>query len=187
MNKFKSAITISPLLLILVFVLYSPFGTAQDSGNNTEANKAVVERFIHEVLDNENYDLMDEIIAENYYQPSAFGTEFNGRDEFKDAVVSLGNSVSTDYTIDMMIAEDDLVAVRLTVQVVHGDAFEGANTNVEYTQHSIAFYRVVDGQIAEGWIESNDLEGLVALGLIDLPLADTIEDLTNDAIQTPEK
>jgi predicted ester cyclase len=60
-----------------------------------------------------------------------------------------------------VVAEDDIVAVRGTVQGVHKGEFAGiAPTGKQVSVDLMIFYRVNDGRIAEHWMQW-DLKGLL--------------------------
>jgi steroid delta-isomerase-like uncharacterized protein len=64
-----------------------------------------------------------------------------------------------------MLAEGDLVAARDEIQGVHVGTFAGVPaTGTRVTVRRIAFYRVVNGQIAEHWAQLDTLGLLQQLG-----------------------
>ena len=76
----------------------------------TDGNKAVVHRFIKEVLSGGNIDLIDELLAPDYVNPSMGVTNRAG---FKAVVSGLKASVPTrDFEIADLVAEGDSVVFR---------------------------------------------------------------------------
>jgi predicted ester cyclase len=76
-------------------------------------------------------------------------------DAFPDVVI----------TIDLIIAEGNLVATRHTIVATHQGTFNGipATQNaVTWTENHI--FRIADGQIAEHWAELNALGLLAQIG-----------------------
>ncbi len=77
-----------------------------------------------------------------------------------------------DYTgtTDLLLAEDDLVAVRYTVSGTHTGDYEGIEpTGNEAEWTGIAIYRLEDDQIAEIWLEEDRLGLLEQLEVVDPP------------------
>ena len=71
----------------------------------TDGNKAVVKRFIKEVLSSGNIDLIDELIALDYVNPSMGITNGSG---FKTVVSGLNTFVPTrNFEIVDLVAEGD--------------------------------------------------------------------------------
>jgi steroid delta-isomerase-like uncharacterized protein len=120
---------------------------------STEANKAVVRRFVDEVFGGE-FEAVDEIVAEDF-QPHSWGPMPPGREALKEAMrrVSAGLSDGR-MEIEDMIAEGDRVAVRLTSSARHTGTFMGLPaTGRTYSVPEIHIFRVRDGQVTEHWRE----------------------------------
>lgn len=104
----------------------------------TEANKAVLRRYIDE-LNNRNVAILDELVA----------------DEFREWVRRSYHSKVTafpDYFVEVqgMIAEGDQVAVEWTYRGAHRGPYEGIPpTGKSIAGRVISIYRVVDGRITE--------------------------------------
>ncbi len=76
----------------------------------TDENKAIVRRFIKEVLGGGNIDVIDELIAPDYVNPSMGVTN---RDGFKAVISGLKTSAPTrDFQIADLVAEGDSVVFR---------------------------------------------------------------------------
>ncbi len=77
-----------------------------------------------------------------------------------------------DYTgtTDLLIAEDDLVAVRYTVSGTHTGDYEGIEpTGNEAEWTGMAIYRLEDDRITEIWLEEDRLGLLEQLEVVDPP------------------
>jgi len=73
-------------------------------------------------------------------------------------------------TIDMLLAEDDRVAVRYTTAGTHEGEFLGIEPTGETVEvTSMAVVRVENGKIAEWWNHANRYELFQQLGVIDPP------------------
>jgi steroid delta-isomerase-like uncharacterized protein len=128
---------------------------------STEANKAVVRRFVDEVFVAGRMDAVDELVAADFVPHSWPGTG-PGPDELKRAMTRVFAGLSeVSMTIEDMIAEDDCVAVRLTAHAVQSGEFMGMPPSGKpYTIPEIHVFRVRDGRIAEHWGQA-DLLGMM--------------------------
>jgi predicted SnoaL-like aldol condensation-catalyzing enzyme len=107
---------------------------------STEQNKAVVHRFMTEVLQGGNLDALDEVLAPTYVNPAMGGADRPG---FKAilagmAATGIGMDISN---IDLMADGDDVVA-RFTLEVTR----EGSE---KLTAQGLTYYRLADGKIVE--------------------------------------
>jgi steroid delta-isomerase-like uncharacterized protein len=125
----------------------------RDKLMSSSENKALVRRWFDEVWNKGDQGAIDEMFAVHGVVHGIRGGEVRGRDEFKTffhafrAAFSVGR-----VTIEQLVAEDDIVAVRWTRSAVHTGSFEGfAATNRPVTFAGTLFLRVKNGQIVEGW------------------------------------
>ncbi|MBU0596457.1 ester cyclase [Candidatus Bipolaricaulota bacterium] len=80
---------------------------------------------------------------------------------------SRGGFPDATFTIEDVVAERDLVALRVTRTGTHtGDLMGIPPTGAAVTEKSIVIYRFSDGKAAEGWMQYDALGLLVQLGLI---------------------
>jgi predicted SnoaL-like aldol condensation-catalyzing enzyme len=121
-----------------------------------ESNKAVVRRFIEQVLNNMDTALVDEIFAPDYANHLVPG----GREGFKQFVTMM-RSAYPDFTgivdIKHMVAEGDTVMMRATAHYSNGGK--------EATGEGWGEYRVVNGKIVEDWPLSGAFELLSQVGI----------------------
>jgi predicted SnoaL-like aldol condensation-catalyzing enzyme len=123
---------------------------------STEQNKAVVRRFIEEVLIGQNAALVDELLAPDYVNHMVPG----GREAFKQFFTVLSSAfpdLELHYSVDHLIAEGDYVVARITFHV--------ANAGKEATGSDLSEYRVVNGQIVEDWPPSSTAALLEQVGV----------------------
>lgn len=72
-----------------------------------------------------------------------------------------------DVTLNDLVAEGDLVAVRFTARGVHQGAFMGLPaTGKSITMTGIEIFRIEDGRIAELWGEADLLGLMQQLGIV---------------------
>lgn len=106
----------------------------------TDENKAIVLRFIKEVLGGGNTDLIEELLAPNYVNPSMGVSNRNG---FKAVISGLKASApARDFEIANVVAEDDSVVFRGNMNVTLANG-KKASARV------ITYYRLVDQKIVE--------------------------------------
>jgi len=126
---------------------------------STEQNKAVVRRFIEEILNNQNVALVDELFAPDYVNHLAPG----GREGFKQFVTMLSSAfpgLKTHSSIEHLIAEGDYVVARIT--------YHASNAGKEATGSDLSEYRLANGKIVEDWPPSS-VAGLLQQVGVTLP------------------
>jgi len=109
---------------------------------STEQNKAVVRRFIEEVLNKQNAALVDELLAPDYVNHLAPG----GREGFKQFNTMLRSALpdlKTHSSTEHLIAEGDYVVARITYHIT--------NAGKEATGSDLSEYRLANGKIVEDW------------------------------------
>jgi predicted SnoaL-like aldol condensation-catalyzing enzyme len=116
-----------------------------------EQNKAVVRRFMTEVLQGGNLDLVDEILSPDYINTTMGNAD---RTTFK-AMLGALKSAGMTFTIKELVAEGDAVVARFTVSISQGGE--------KKTAQGLTYYRVVNGKITiDEPLSSPDLAGLLA-------------------------
>jgi ketosteroid isomerase-like protein len=105
---------------------------------STEQNKAVVRRFMTEVLSGGNLNLVDELLAPNYVNRST-GTD---REATKGVFAALRNAVAgIHFHIENLVAEGDQVVARFTM--------DGTIAGKETSARGLTYYRLANGRIVE--------------------------------------
>ena len=106
----------------------------------TDGNKDVVRRFVKEVLSGGNIDLIDELVAPNYVNPSMGVTNRTG---FKGVVSGLKASApARDFEIADLVAEGDSVVFR-------GNMNFTLASGKKVSARVITYYRLANGKIVE--------------------------------------
>ena len=106
----------------------------------TDGNKAVVLRFIKEVLGGGNIDLIDELLAPDYVNPSMGVTNRTG---FKAVVSGLKTAApARDFEISDLVAEGDSVVFRGNMNVTLA-------SGKKVSARVITYYRLANGKIVE--------------------------------------
>ena len=119
-----------------------------------EANKAVVRRFIEEIFGHQNLDAVDELAADDF-APHTWGQMPHGRAALREAMHRAATGVTeARFEIHDMVAEGDLVAVRLTSSARHTGMFMGLPpSGRRYSIDEMHVFRLRDGQVVEHWHE----------------------------------
>jgi steroid delta-isomerase-like uncharacterized protein len=124
-------------------------------------NKAIVERFYQEVVNQGNLALAGELMAQDYIEhgnPAASGLE-----GFKQFVANLAGAFpDLQITIEDLFAEGDKVAARVTVRATHLGTFMNSipPSGVKVTFTGIDIFQIADGKIVGRW-NHRDLLGLM--------------------------
>ncbi|MGH9800885.1 MAG: ester cyclase, partial [Blastocatellia bacterium] len=158
----------SYLLAFLVVLAAVLFAEANHGSQNSpqvtsqEKNKALVRRFYDEVWKNGNLAVADEVFAANYVRHDPLGAAPAPGVEGQKQIAAAFRKAMPDRktTIDLMIAEGDLVAARWTMNGVHvptGKKVEFAGVNI---------FRIASGKIVELWNHRDDLGFQQQIGAI---------------------
>ena len=134
---------------------------------STAENKGQLRRLFEEVWNQGSLAVVDELLVADYvlHDPAQ---QVRGPEGFK-AYVSAFRAAFPDMhaTIEDQIAEDDMVAMRVTVRATHKGEFQGLPpTGKQVILTGIDIQRIVDGKIAENWVNLDALGLLQQLGVI---------------------
>jgi predicted SnoaL-like aldol condensation-catalyzing enzyme len=112
----------------------------------TAENKAVQRRIIDEVINRKDLDLTDELFSEEHeLHPEAPGIT-RGPEGMKHAFAGLHEDFpDIRVEIESMVAEEDMVATRLTFSGTH------APTGKRATWPEMVFARFSEGKAVESW------------------------------------
>ena len=136
-------------------------------------NKAVIERYFREVLDQKRIDLMPELIAPDaiLHRPGFDVTGLNAAMQRLRGVLQDFTVFSTE--LSGLVAEGDMVSVRVRRRTrvrphaFHsraGDMMIAAEQALDWT--AIAQFRLKDGKIAEEWVMRDELGMLIQIGKV---------------------
>ena len=137
----------------------------------TEENKVIFKRYVEEVGNEGNLDLVDEIFS--YYaahQPNGSVLERGPEDvkrfmgEFRSAFPDIHS------TIEDQIAEADKVVTRWRIRGTHQGEFRGiAPTGEEMEINGIGIFRFSEGKVVESWDNFGQLGVMRQLGGVPPP------------------
>ncbi|WP_297691261.1 ester cyclase [uncultured Eudoraea sp.] len=98
-----------------------------------------------------NKDIVINFFASDYFEHRVDGARTN---EDCVNIIKGAEKIFPDLTVKIedIIAENDLIAVRLTFNATHKDVFLGIEaTNKNITWEAMEFFRLKDGKITETW------------------------------------
>ena len=133
----------------------------------TEANKLVARRFFEAINTGDGAAMIDQLLVPDF---RLNGMPFDPN-QWKDLFVWAQTEVPDwRFTIEDMLAEDDQVAVRLSVSGTPRTRWRRYRTNGQsFTSKGFFFFRVVNGIIVEAWDQFNELWELQQLGALPTP------------------
>ena len=138
---------------------------------STATNKAIVRRYIEQVFNERRMDLFEEFLVENY---QSFGAGIaSGREAAKKWHTTIAAAFpDMQLTFEDMIAEGDKVVIRGAFSGRHqGELLGIPATGKRVIQPSVFIFRLVKGEIVEGWYATNDLDLIQQLGVLPAPQA----------------
>ena len=156
------------VLVMTALIACGDSGSSQTSSGQTDKNKEVVGRFIEELKNKANHDIVDELLTAEFVHHLKDPRLPPGR----PAIKLLGQSIFAGFpdgraTVEELLAVGDRVIERTSAVATHSGDFNGipaTGNQVVWTE--IHIYRLVDGKIAEIWSEIDLLSLLVQLGAI---------------------
>jgi steroid delta-isomerase-like uncharacterized protein len=115
-------------------------------------NKAVVTRLFMEGWAKLDAAVLEDCVADTYHRHT-FGAVSDGKYDAKNALAAVAVGIpDLRVTIELMVGEADVVAVRSTTAGTHSGRYlgiEATGNHVEFT--AVDFYRLKDGKIVESW------------------------------------
>ena len=138
---------------------------------SAENNKALVRRYVEEVLNQRNLAVVDELFASTFVDHDSSMPEARGPSGIKRMAAMVHASFpDLHFKIEDMIAEGDKVVYRYSVRGTHQKDFMGiAATGKQISFTGIHIYRVGDGKLQEEWENSDTLRLMRQLGVIPQP------------------
>jgi len=138
-----------------------------------EQNKALIQRYIQAIDDNETSDwsVLDDYLAEDFvaHNPPIPGVSLD-REGMKQAAEIFRVATPGRHEITMQVAEGDLVVSRIAGRGVHAGELLGIPaTNKDVETDGIAIHRVRDGKIVEYWSVADIARVLMQIGALPGP------------------
>lgn len=133
---------------------------------SAEDNQAIVRRY-QDALNRNDLDALDDVVAADVKMPNALPGFPPG---LKGAKLAHQSSLSVfsewHVHIDDMVADEDKVAVRVTMSGVHtGPLGDIPPTGKSFKMNGVYFVRIAGGQIVEHWGMGDTAAMMQQLGL----------------------
>jgi predicted SnoaL-like aldol condensation-catalyzing enzyme len=123
---------------------------------STEQNKAVVRRFVEQVLPNMDTASVDEVFTPDYANHMIPGGR-EGIKQFFSMLRSAYPDLKMDFKIERLMAEGDCVMMRAAMHLT--------NAGKEATGSGLGEYRFANGKIVEDWPVSGAAELMQHVGI----------------------
>jgi steroid delta-isomerase-like uncharacterized protein len=133
-------------------------------------NKAIVQRFYDEVVNQGDLSVADELLRASYVEHG--NPERSGLDGFKRFAEGLVEAFpDLKVHVAELIAEGDRVVARVTVTGTHRGTFMGtiAATGRSFTMGGVDIFEIEEGQIAGRWNQRDLLGLMLQLSVVSLP------------------
>ena len=144
---------------------------------SAEESKVTMRRYLG-VYEQGNIELLDELLAPDYINHTPATPDLPTGPEGVKGVVTMFRGAMLDLrvVVEDMIAEDDKVAVRYTLEGTHeGELFGVPPTGQRLSIKSITVERVSDGKIQEHWRVTDSLDMMQQLGVVPEPGQEGVE------------
>lgn len=137
----------------------------------SQEKKSIVKRFLIEVWEEENQDIIDEVLAEGFVDHDMPEGLPSGREGFKQFTrMYLGAFSNLDVKVEDVIAEGDKVALRWSARGTHsGEFMDISPTNKRVEMTGIDMLRFSGDKVVERWGEFDQAGMLQQLGVIPKP------------------
>lgn len=138
----------------------------------TEENERIARRVPEDIATERNLDLIDELYTEDAIEHAPYGDSRGVAELRADFDRFLDAFPDFSATVEDVIAEGSMVAMRVTLRGTQEGEFMGIEpTDQEFEIQNMVFTRIEDGRIAERWIQPDMLGMLQQLGVVEPPTA----------------
>lgn len=153
------------VLLAAAFVMLS-FATVASAQGETRAEKVALVTTLYQAFNTGDVEILDGVVAEAFVDHMALPGTGLGVGGLKEAVTIFRTGLpDMNITIEAVVVEDDLVAVRqITTGTHQGDFLGMPATGAEVSFAAFDMYRVQDGLIVESWHVEDLLSALAQIG-----------------------
>jgi predicted ester cyclase len=146
-----------------------------------EQNKEVARQYFEEIFNQHNFEVIEAITAQDFIEHGVApfqsvevqeaGRHVNGPEHMQAVAHRILTAFpDVQYSLEQLIAEGDLVAMRSTWQGTHLGAFWGsAPTGKRFKVTRTDVLRIVDGKVVEHWANRDDLGMFLQLGVLQAP------------------
>ena len=134
---------------------------------STEQDKMLARHLFEEVWNSKNLAEMDELVAPNFVFHNSVQTLY-GPEDYKQFAIAYHKAFpEAHFTIEDVIAEGDMVALRWTARGTHSGKLRGIPpTGKQVTVSGITITMISNGKSVESWGEFDALGMLQQIGAI---------------------
>jgi steroid delta-isomerase-like uncharacterized protein len=140
----------------------------------SEHNKTLVRTFV-DAINQQDWRRLDDLLAPDFVRHSTtFGQpQIRSRDQLREFLAGeAGTFPDAHETIHFLVAEGDMVAVHSGFRgTQRGPLGSFPASGRRLSADFISIYRVAEGRIVEAWVEWDGLSGLIQLGHLAPPSA----------------
>ena len=150
---------------------------------SSEDNKALVRRFFEEVYNKGNIAAVDELLAPNILLHFDSPSDVPVSAEMQLSLEEIKQDYSQfrtafpdfHYTIELQVAEGDMVVTRGTARGTHMGEYRGLiykgmpPTGKQVTWTETWIFRIADGKFVEFWSNEDDMGRLIQIGALPTP------------------
>ena len=131
-------------------------------------NKAVIRRFIDEVLNQKRLEVADEIVAVDFVELDPLPGQRQGREGLKEVLGMLSGAFpDIHWVVEEMVGEGDKVVTRFTWTGTHRGTFLGVPaTGKSVAVKGVVIDRVVSGKMTDSRILMDTMGMMVQLGVV---------------------
>jgi steroid delta-isomerase-like uncharacterized protein len=136
----------------------------QEKAMTTAANKAVVRRYLEEIINRGDFALAEEILAPDYVNHTAGGGIGTGREGFVRGLRAMKTAFPDwTVTIEELVAEGDIVVDRFAIDATHTGSVNGIPPSGRHIATlGMHMWRLEGGKLAEGWYVTDALPHVFA-------------------------
>jgi steroid delta-isomerase-like uncharacterized protein len=133
-----------------------------------EENRAVVRRFVDEVVNQGKIEALDEVVHADFVDHSPDPGQAPGREGLRQALIVLRRAFPDFHsTHEQIIAEGDMIAYREISRATHAGEFHGIPaTGRRVEVEEMHMVRMAAGKIAEHWALYDTLGMMRQLGVL---------------------
>ena len=159
------------LMVVLLSILvgnHSQQIRAQSHDYLSEENKALAERWHHDLSMNRNWNVADQILSPDFVLHDPHGGDLKGLDEVRQLDESWKNLTNVKVKHHEIIAEGDFVMIRWEMSFDHNKEIFGAppTGNQISNIYGMDLFRIENGKITDLWQTWDKLEFMQQVGLI---------------------
>ncbi|MBC9794725.1 ester cyclase [Sinomicrobium weinanense] len=147
--------------------MYNPQNPEKMPITQIQKNKETIYKLYIDCLNTGNLDILDQIISEDYTTDYK-GKKVQGPSGYAETVKGvLQGFPDIKFTIEGMIAENDMISVQWTFEGTHNGSFFGyPASGKKVINRAVAVFRLEDGKIVQNRVYPDRLGILQQIGVI---------------------